>query len=637
MTTYPRIQPAYCLLAILVAALLMSSPHTSWADTATKEKPAEGQTKETDEKKADEKKSDETKEKAKPAAKSKKSTKVRLAYLKLAEALPESPGGSGPFSDLQVDLRSMLDRIDRAAKDDKIDGLILSIENPALGRGTINEVREAIKRFRKTGKKVHAELSMAMPADYLVAAACDEIVMPESGVLLLPGIAAEGMFYKGLLDKVGVEADMLHMGEAKGAAEPMTRKSFSEPVRKNLSAMLDDLYHQMIETVAFDRPITREEATEAIDQGLMTATRAKELGLIDRIAYSSDYKAGLKESYKAGNLVYVQNYGKKKVDTDFSGPAGFFKLIKLMSGGSSRSSYSGKKIAIVYAVGAITTGDSQTDLFGNTSTMGSNTIVKALREAAEDEDVAAIVLRINSPGGSAIASDLMWSQIQAIDKPIVASMGDVAASGGYYIAMGTDKILAEPTTITGSIGVVGGKMALGGLYEKVGITIDTISRGANSTLFSSTNKFSKSEREVVRKMMVDTYEQFTSKAAEGRDMPIAQLKKLASGKVYSGRQAKANGLVDDLGTLHNAISEAKQLAGIDADKDVKLMTLPEAPDFFDSLFGNNEAEKEVSLKVDLGVGNLNPALKKLMARAQMLQRVFQEPVVLMMPFDLEIK
>lgn len=619
------------LTAMLIAAFVIFNSQLTPVEAAAKEKPADKQAEQSKAKREDAK-ADRAK-----AREAKKSNKIRLAHLKLSDALPESPGGSGPFSDLQVDLRSMLDRIDRAAKDDKIHGLILSIENPELGRGTIHEVREALKRFRETGKKVHAELSMAMPADYLVASACDEIVMPESGVLLLPGIAAEGMFYKGLLDKVGIEADMLHMGEAKGAAEPMTRKSFSQPVRENLSAMLDDLFEQMIETVAFDRPITHEQATEAVDQGLMTATRAKELGLIDRIAYASDYKTGLERSYNASNLVYVENYGKKKVDTDFSGPTGFLKLIKLMSGGSSRSSSSGKKIAVVYAVGAITTGDSQTDLFGNTSTMGSNTIIEALRKAADDEDVAAIVLRINSPGGSAIASDLMWSQIQAIDKPIVASMGDVAASGGYYIAMGTDKILAEPTTVTGSIGVVGGKMALSGLYDKVGVTIDTISRGANSTLFSSTNKFSKSEREVVLKMMADTYEQFTSKAAEGREMPVAQLKKLASGKVYSGRQAKANGLVDQLGTLHDAIAEAKSLAGIDDDKEVKLMTLPEAPDFFESLFGDNEAEKEVRLKVDLGVGNIDPTLGKLMSRAQTLQRVFQEPVVLMMPFDLEIK
>lgn len=619
-------------LSLVMAVLMAAAP--AWAETATADKPAAA------EKKADKKEA--KKEEPKSASedkttKAKQIAKARMAQVVLSSSLPEGPGGTGLFAEIQVDLRSMLQRIERAAKDDDIQGLVLSIENPSLGRGTINEVREAIKKFRKSGKKVYAELTMAMPADYLVACACDEIVMPESGTLVLPGVRMEGMFYKGLLDKIGVEADFIHMGEAKGAAEPMTRTSFSDGVRANLTAMTDDMYEQMVATVAFDRPITRKQATEAIDRGLITATQAKELGLIDRVAYPSELKASLQESLNAKSLVYVQNYGKKKVDTDFSGPTGFFKLIKLMSSGSSSSKSSGKKIAVVYAVGAITTGKSESDLFGTASTMGSSTIIEALREAADDEDVAAIVLRINSPGGSAIASDLMWSKIQSIDKPIVASMGDVAASGGYYIAMGTDKIYAEPSTITGSIGVVGGKMALKGLYDKVGITIDVISRGGNSGVFSLTDPFSKSEREVITSMMEETYEQFTSKAAAGRDMPVEQLKKLASGKVYTGSQAKANGLVDELGTLEDAIAEAKKLAGIDADKEVKIMTLPKSPDLLESLLGGNEAEKEVEVKVDLGLGELHPELKKLIGHAHTIQRVFREPVVLMMPFALEVK
>lgn len=639
----------FALVAMLAASTSAFADDTKDADQDAKaQEPAsasDDKDKSADkEKEADKaEKKDKAKDKAieKVEAKSdkpaKKMAKVRLAQLDITSSLPEGPGGAGLFGELKVDLRTLLDRIDRASKDDTIHGLVLKIENPSIGRGTMNEVREAIKRFRAGGKKVYAELDMAMPTDYLIATACDEIVMPESGTLVLPGVSMEGMFYKGLLDKLGVEADFVHMGEAKGAAEPFTRESFSKAVKANLSAMTDDMYEQMVETVAFERPITRKEAIAAIDEGLMTATKAKELGLIDRVAYSTELKQTLGKAYNTDKLVYVQNYGKKAIDTDFSGPTGLFKFIKLMSSSNSSSSASGKKIAVVYATGAITTGKSELDLFGESSIMGSTTIIEALRDAAADKDVAAIVLRINSPGGSAIASDLMWNEIEAIDKPIVASMGDVAASGGYYIAMGTDKIFAEPTTITGSIGVVGGKMALRGLYDKLGISIDTISRGANAGVFSSTNKFTPGERKVILSTMEETYDQFTSKAAEGRDMPVEQLKKLAGGKVYSGRQAKANGLVDELGTLDDAIAEAKKLAGIDADADVKLKTLPKTPDLMESLFGDNSAEQEVEVKVDLGLGNLHPELKKLMSRAQVLQRVFQEPVVLMMPFHLEVK
>ncbi len=198
--------------------------------------------------------------------------------------------------------------------------------------------------------------------------------------------------------------------------------------------------------------------------------------------------------------------------------------------------------------------------------MGSTTIVEALREANEDKNVVAIVLRVDSPGGSALASDLIWHETQVIKKPIVASMGDVAASGGYYISMGADKIFAAPSTITGSIGVVGGKLAMRGLFDKVGITTETIERGKNSGLFSSSGKFTDSQREVVKKMMEDIYGQFTTKAAKGRNMPVEKLRKLAGGRIYSGRQAKENGLVDELGTLHDAIAEAKKLAGLENDR-----------------------------------------------------------------------
>lgn len=654
---FPRL-----LLCLLAVGLLSSPTRSSADDAAVAEKPSA--TTEVKEDKAEEaeeaevSKSDDAKEtkdtekgeKSEPKKKSlaeriaearaakaegdEQLDKARLALIVLSDSMPESPGVMGPFGDQQLDLRSTIARLERAAEDDDIHGLVLKIQSPAIGRGKINELREAIKRFRKSDKKVYAQLDMAMPTDYLIAAACDEIVMPESGTLLLPGMHLEAMFYKGLLDKVGIEADFIHMGEAKGAAEPMTRKSFSEPVRKNLSAMVDDLYEQMVETVSFDRPITREQATAAIDQGLITATKAKELGLIDRVAYASDLKADLGKALNAEQLVYVLNYGKQKVDTDFSGPTGLLKLLKLMSGSSQKDRSSGKKIAIVYAVGPITTGESEQSMFGATN-MGSTTIVNALREANDDEDVAAIVLRIDSPGGSAIASDLMWSQIQATEKPVVASMGDVAASGGYYIAMGTDKIFAEPTTITGSIGVVGGKMALKGVYDKLGLTIDTISRGKNAGVFSTTNKFSQSERDVIRDMMQDTYQQFTSKAAEGRGMPVEQLKKLAGGRVYSGRQAKANGLVDELGTLHDAIAEAKKMAGIDADKEVKIKSLPEPEDFFESLFGDTDAEREVAVRLSLD--GFAPELQAIAKQAATLQRVFREPVVLMMPFDLDIK
>ena len=474
-----------------------------------------------------------------------------------------------------------------------------------------------------------------MPADYLVASACDEIIMPETGTIILPGVHAEATFFKGLLEKVGIQADFMHIGDFKGAAEPLTREKYSQPVRENMTALVDSLYDEMVTTVVKDRPLSVAQVKEIIDTGLITAKRAKELGLIDRVAYPDALRQDLAKSYDALPLVYVENYGQKKVDTDFSGPMGFIKLVQAMMGGDSSSKRDqGKKIAVVYAVGEINTGKSVSDPFGS-EVMGSTTIIEALREANKDKDVAAIVLRIDSPGGSALASDLIWHETQVIKKPIVASMGDVAGSGGYYIAMGADKIIATPGTITGSIGVVGGKLAIRGLYDKLGITTETIERGRNSGLFSSSGPFTESERKVVRAMMEDAYGQFTSKAAEGRKMPLDKLRKLAGGRVYTGRQALANGLVDQLGSLDDAIGEAKQLAGLDKDAKVTIESLPEPTNFFETLFGELDAEKEVNLGPALAP--VAPEMVELAAKAYRLRAIFRQPAVLVMPFDLKIR
>ncbi|QDS97890.1 signal peptide peptidase SppA [Adhaeretor mobilis] len=568
----------------------------------------------------------------------KQPTKIRLAHIAIKGELPESPGQMSLFGDLGVDLRKTIARIDKAAEDAKIDGIILEIHN-GVGRGKLNELRSAIKRAKVSGKKVYAHLETAISTQYQLAAACDEIVMPSSGMVFVPGVRGDFTFYKDMLAKLGVEADMIYVGEYKGAAESLMRDSLSEPVRENLSAMIDDLFDQLVAGIAADRQMTVEAAREAIDRGLLTAEDAKEAGLVDRLEYADEFRDRLKGQYKADKLVYVMNYAKKKVDTDFSGPMGMMKLFQAMLGGDSKRTASGPKIAIVYAVGPIMSGKSENSPFGGQS-MGSDTIVKALNEAAADENVKAIVLRVNSPGGSALASDLMWRATQATDKPIIASMGDVAASGGYYISMGCDRIFAEPGTVTGSIGVVGGKIAMGGLYEKIGMDTESISRGKNSGIFSATEKFTESERAAIESMMQRTYEQFTTKAAEGRGMEIEALEELAKGQVYTGRDAKRIGLVDELGTLKDAVQAARTMAGLGADDDVQMKILPEPENPFDALFGmDSDAQKEVSLEMRLLAelfGNTR-GLKSHLRQVLQLQRVFQEPVATMMPFTLEIQ
>jgi len=244
---------------------------------------------------------------SKSKAKSESDEKVRLAMLTLKDSLPESGAQGGPFSEVRMDLREAISRLAKAAKDDSVSGIVLDFQNPQIGRGKVEELRGAISRFRKSGKKAFAMLDSAEPADYMVACACDEIVMPETGVVMLPGIHAEATFFRGLLAKIGIEADFIHIGDYKGAAEPLTRDKFSEPVRENMTSLIDDMYDNMVTTIVKDRPLTISQAKQIIDTGLITATRAKELGLIDRVGYPDTLKSDLAKKYKAESLVLVKN------------------------------------------------------------------------------------------------------------------------------------------------------------------------------------------------------------------------------------------------------------------------------------------------------------------------------------------
>jgi len=560
--------------------------------------------------------------------------KVNVVQLRLRGSYPEGPTSLGLFGEMQPSLAATIRKIDQAAEDEDVAALWLQIEDIATGRGKIHELRSAITRFRKTGKPAYAQLTSAETGSYLLAAACDEIVMPPSGMLIVPGVRAEVTFYKGLLDKLGVEFDMLQMGQYKGAAEPYTRTSMSPPMREILEGVLDDTYENMVTTIAADRKLDVDKVKEALDQGLFTADAAQKAGLVDQVDYADLFEKSLLKKLDADELHLVTDYRKKKVDTDFSGMSGMFKLMELMMGGSpSKSSGTKTKIAVVYAVGPIMLGSSATDMFGSQS-LGSTSLVAALRKAVDDPKVVAIVLRIDSPGGSAVASDLIWRETERIEKPIIASMGDVAGSGGYYIAMGADRILAEPGTVTGSIGVVGGKLVLGGLYDKLGITTEVISRGRNSGSFSSNSRFTPEEREAWTAMLEETYRQFVTKAAEGRGLKYDELEALAQGRIYTGRMAVANGLIDQLGTLRDAIAEAKKAAKLDPDEPVELLILPRPKTIFEQLFGDPTATSAITPAV---LSNLEPELLQAIRKASAIKQLFTEPTLLWMPYEVEIK
>ncbi len=555
--------------------------------------------------------------------------KVTVARITIKGSYPEGPVAIGLFGDLQPSLAKEIRRLQQAAEDKQLAAVWLRIEPLALGRGKLHELRCAIARLRKSGKPVFAELTTADGSQYLLAAACDEIFMPPSGVLIMPGVRAEVTFYKGLLDKLGIQFDMMQMGKYKGAAEPFTRENMSPALRESLEAIVDQSYEDMATSIAAGRGMKDYRVKTLLDQGIFTAAAARKAGLIDQVVYADQFRESLRKKLKADHLRVVINYRKKQVQTDFSGITGMMKLMELFMGGKPLQPLGKKhKIAVVYAVGPIMMGSSLTDIFGSSS-VGSTTMVATLRKAAADPKVAAIVLRIDSPGGSATASDLIWREIVRIEKPIIASMGDVAGSGGYYIAMGADKIIAEPGTLTGSIGVVGGKVVLGGLYDKLGVTTEIISRGQNSELLSSTRAFTPEERKVWATLMKEIYRQFVSKAAKGRKKSYRELDKLAQGRIYTGRMAQANGLVDQVGTLEDAIAEAKKAAGLEPDEEVELLILPRPKTILEQLLGGPS--------VSTGLAAGSPELLDALRRTQLLRRLFSEPTLMWMPYAVKLK
>jgi protease-4 len=563
-----------------------------------------------------------------------------VAHIHLSGSLGESPPPIDPFTGGSAEnFRHKLERLHEAARDKHVAALFLEIDGLSVGWGKLDELTKAVAEVRKSGKKVYAYLESADNSkEYLLALACDEVCMPESGWLMLTGLRAEVVFFKELLDKVGLKADMLQMGDFKSAAEPFTRTRMSEPARKQLTAVLDDYYEneiiQRIVRCREGKKLTAEQVKKLIDDGPYAARAAHKAGLIDWVDYRDRFVRTVRHEVKGEHVKVDYNYKQKKhEDVDFSD---FFAILKLLAPPKSRKTKD-PTIAVIYAVGAITNGKGGDSILGEES-CGAKTMVKAIRQAENDDKVKAIVLRVDSPGGSALASDMIWHELKRCKKPVIASMSDVAASGGYYISMAASKIYAEPGTLTGSIGVVGGKIATKGLFDKIGVRTEVIARGANVNILSSDTPFSPSEREKMTTLMQDVYDQFIDKALEGRKkagkkMTREELLGLAGGRIWTGRQAKEKGLIDELGSLEDAIAAAKVQAGLPADKDVDILMLPHSRSFFDSLI---ESKSESRLQLPAELRLLPELVRKLRGLGGMLQ-LRGEPVLLSMPYHVEIR
>jgi protease IV len=488
-------------------------------------------------------------------------------------------GGAAPQP---IGLARLRQTIAHAKEDENIKGIYLNVTLPATGYTIIEEIRLALIDFKTSGKWVIVYSDLMTESAYYLASVADKIYLNPEGELEFNGLTAEVSFFKRLFDKLEIKPEVFRVGEFKSAVEPFLLEKMSPENRLQLTEMINSIYGHVLDRVAEARKIPREKLDEIADKMLVrNAKLALEHGLVDSLLYMDQVEQEL----------------KKRVGIE---PDKKLEFIKYPKYKTSFSTYKASKneIAVIVAEGTILPGKSER----GSNIIGSETFTKEMKKAREDEEVKAIVVRINSPGGSFQASDAMWREIKLASqaKPVIASMSDYAASGGYYLAMACDTIVAQPHTITGSIGIFSVLFdASGFLNNKIGITSEELKTGDVGNLFSMSRPLTPLERNIWQNRTDEIYETFTGKAAEGRDVPIDSIKKVASGRVWTGSQAMQRKLVDVVGDFEDAITIAVKSAGLT--DDYKVRFYPEySPSIFEQIINQIEEEENTTLKEELG-------------------------------------
>lgn len=480
--------------------------------------------------------------------------------LDLTEGMIDEPPGD-PLSQIMAMRRQRLfdivEGIRRGAHDPRVKALIVKIGSQSLGMALVQELRQAVAMFRRAGKHTVAWSESfgefgpgSLP--YYLATAFDEIALLPSGSVGLTGLRVENLFFAEALEKLGVDYQGGARHEYKTALNMFTERGFTDAHREASGRIVESLTEQLVAGISSGRDLSEERVRELIDQGPFLATEAVEAGLVDKVAYRDEIYSDLLDRYSAdgtpAHLQYVSRYQRARSLADRVPVA-------------QRSGY----VALISGVGQIVTGRSRRSPLGGGAVMGSDTVAAAFRAARKDPNVRAVVFRVNSPGGSYTASDVIWREVVLTSQagtPVVVSMGDVAGSGGYFIAAGADVIIAQPGTITGSIGVVVGKAVLSTMLAKLGVTSDWIDSGNHAGMFSPNRPFSESEWERVNTMLDHIYDDFVGKVAEGRKMTRDQVHEVAKGRIWTGQDACERGLVDEVGGLETAIRIARDRGGL---------------------------------------------------------------------------
>jgi protease IV len=474
------------------------------------------------------------------------------------ESVPEDAFGAFLRRN-DLTLRTVVEALKRAETDDRVKGVVAKVGSGALGLAQVEEVRAAITSFRATGKPalIFAETFGEFApgrTDYYLATAFDEIHLQPSGDVGLAGLISEQPFLAGTFELAGVEPQMDGRHEFKDALNLFTEEEMTEPQREATLRVLTSIYDNLVGGIASGRGLAADEVRRLIDNGPYFGQEAVRAGLVDRLSYRDEVYDSL-QARVGGEFLYAQNY------------------LSMVGGPHER----GPTVALIYGTGTIQRGESQVDPMVGGAVMGSETVTRAFREAIESDDVEAILFRVDSPGGSYVASDAIWRETlraRNAGKPVVVSMGNVAGSGGYFVAAGADRIVAQPSTITGSIGVFGGKMLIDELSEKVGVTWDDVRVGGNATMWSNVREFSPAEWERLQYGLDRIYDDFTAKVASGRGLSRDSTHAIARGRIWTGADAVELGLIDRLGGYDVALDLVKELAGVAPDQSVRIRVYP---------------------------------------------------------------
>ena len=488
-----------------------------------------------------------------------------MPILTIGGPYPEQRNPFAFFEPTMVSFRDLTGKIDELSRDDDVAGVILKVEGIQLGLAQLTELRRELVDFRASGKELVTFLDTGGLGDYMIASTGDRVVMPPVGTVMTYGLLARSYLMKDFLnEKLGIEVKSVHIGEYKTALEALTHNEMTEESREQLGAVLRGINEWITRSVAESRGMTREEAEEALWSGPHHTAKALEMGLATDEAYFYQFI----DDYAEENNVDVSPMRIREPKEPE--PINLFTLFGQL--GKAQYGSQGKiagDIAVIYALGPIYDGRAPEDPFQSQQMIAGDTFLEMLDDILADGPPAAVVVRIDSPGGSAVASDRIWAALRGFSSngiPVVVSMGNVAASGGYYIGMAADWILAEPTTITGSIGVVAANISLGGTYDKLAMNMESIAIGQNAYLADESELWSERETQVIRELIADTYDEFTSKTASMRRMTLEETQEVARGRIWIGSDALANGLVDELGGLARAIEVAREIGNAqDAD------------------------------------------------------------------------